>query len=144
MSENHSLDSLFKLVHGLKRNMQLHIEALDLDIAPMHVRVLKIISKKPQCTAIDIAQFLNRDKAQVTRLLSSLIKQELIVKEPNPHDKRSQCLALTVGGKAIMSQISNVDSEMLEKMKQGIGEDDLKVFQRVAQKMAENLCRKDE
>lgn len=142
MSEGKSLDSLFKLVHAVKRNVHEKIEALDLDIAPMHVRVLKIITKKPQCTAVDIANFLDRDKAQVTRLLSALIKQELIVKEPNPEDKRSQCLAITEGGKAIVDQLTEVDSEMFEKMKIGIDSDELATFERVAKAMAQNLNSK--
>ena len=142
MSEGKSLDSLFKLVHAVKRNVHEKIEALDLDIAPMHVRVLKIITKKPQCTAVDIANFLDRDKAQVTRLLSALIKQELIVKEPNPEDKRSQCLAITERGKAIVDQLSEVDSEMFEKMKVGIDSDELATFERVAKAMAQNLNSK--
>ncbi|GMM88541.1 MarR family winged helix-turn-helix transcriptional regulator [Vibrio fortis] len=142
MSEGKSLDSLFKLVHAVKRNVHEKIEALDLDIAPMHVRVLKIITKKPQCTAVDIANFLDRDKAQVTRLLSALIKQELIVKEPNPEDKRSQCLAITEGGKAIVDQLTEVDSEMFEKMKIGIDSDELATFERVAKAMSQNLNSK--
>ena len=142
MSEGKSLDSLFKLVHAVKRNVHEKIEALDLDIAPMHVRVLKIITKKPQCTAVDIANFLDRDKAQVTRLLSALIKQELIVKEPNPEDKRSQCLAITEHGKAIVDQLTEVDSEMFEKMKIGINSDELATFERVAKAMAQNLNSK--
>lgn len=142
MSEGKSLDSLFKLVHAVKRNVHEKIEALDLDIAPMHVRVLKIITKKPQCTAVDIANFLDRDKAQVTRLLSALIKQELIVKEPNPEDKRSQCLAITERGKSIVDQLSEVDSEMFEKMKIGIDSDELATFERVAKAMAQNLNSK--
>ena len=142
MSEGKSLDSLFKLVHAVKRNVHEKIEALDLDIAPMHVRVLKIITKKPLCTAVDIANFLDRDKAQVTRLLSALIKQELIVKEPNPEDKRSQCLAITERGKAIVDQLSEVDSEMFEKMKIGIDSDELATFERVAKAMAQNLNSK--
>ncbi|NOH97398.1 MarR family transcriptional regulator [Vibrio sp. 99-70-13A1] len=143
MSDNRSLDSLFKLVHSLKRNMQVQIESLDLDIAPMHVRVLKIISKKPQCTAIDIAHFLDRDKAQVTRLLSSLFKQELIVKEPNPEDKRSQCLRITPQGQEIMEKISGVDKTIFKKMTNDITHDDLEAFERVSKAMARNLSGKD-
>ncbi|EGR0753485.1 MarR family transcriptional regulator [Vibrio vulnificus] len=139
MSDSKSLDALFKLVHAIKRNVHEHIETLDLEIAPMNVRVLKIISKKPQCTAVDIANFLDRDKAQVTRLLSSLIKQELIVKEPNPEDKRSQCLRVTEAGQAIMTRITEADATMLEKMQKGIATEELEQFYNVARQMAKNL-----
>jgi len=65
MSDNTSLESIFRLVHSLKRQMSEQIESLDSEIAPMNIRVMKIITKKSPCTAIDIAHFLNRDKAQV-------------------------------------------------------------------------------
>ncbi|KII76331.1 MarR family winged helix-turn-helix transcriptional regulator [Vibrio renipiscarius] len=139
MSDKKSLDSLFKLVHSLKRNAQAQIETLALDIAPMHVRVLKIISKKPRCTAVDIAHFLERDKAQVTRLLNSLIEKNLIIKAPNPEDKRSQCLLITESGQAIMSTIAQVDEVMFDKIKEGLSDEELDVFDYVAKKMAKNL-----
>ncbi|WP_241033780.1 MarR family winged helix-turn-helix transcriptional regulator [Vibrio maerlii] len=82
---------------------------------------------------------MDRDKAQVTRLLSSLIKQELIVKEPSPEDKRSQCLRMTKSGEEIIAKLTNVDSVMFEKMKDGIDPADLEIFEQVAIKMARNL-----
>lgn len=141
MSNKNSMDSLFQLVHSLKRNMQQQIEALELDIAPMHVRVLKIINNKPQCTAVDIANLLDRDKAQVTRLLNTLLEQTLITKQPNPEDKRSQCLRLTDDGQAIMAKLANIDAVIFEKMKAGLSSQDLDTFQRLARLMTANLDR---
>ncbi|NLS11882.1 MarR family transcriptional regulator [Vibrio sp. SM6] len=139
MSEKTSLDTIFKLVHSLKRNLQDRINALELAIAPMHVRVLKIISKKPNCTAMDIAHLLDRDKAQVTRLLNNLFEQALIVKEPNPEDKRSQCLGLTQNGQMIVAKLAQIDAAMLREIQQGISEQDLECFQRIAKQMTSNL-----
>ncbi|MCC4833104.1 MarR family transcriptional regulator [Shewanella sp. 1_MG-2023] len=139
MQDRKSLESLFQLVHGLKRQLHNNIEKLNLDMAPMNVRVLKVINKKIPCTAIDIAQFLNRDKAQVTRLLNGLIAQELIVKEPNPEDKRSQCLRLTEKSQLIMEDIALIDKKIHEQMTNGITEEELALFENIAAKMAENL-----
>ncbi|GLR74114.1 MarR family winged helix-turn-helix transcriptional regulator [Aliivibrio sifiae] len=139
MSERKSLDSLFTLVHTLKRNLHDRIEELDLGITPMHVRVIKIINHKPHCTAVDIANYLNRDKAQVTRLLSSLLTQKLIIKEPNLKDKRSQCLRITESGKEIMKKISKIDKTMFEKMSTDLSKEEIAAFNRVAEKMASNL-----
>ncbi|MUJ19934.1 MarR family transcriptional regulator [Aliivibrio fischeri] len=139
MSERKSLESLFTLVHTLKRNLHDQIEELALGITPMHVRVLKIINHKPHCTAVDIANYLHRDKAQVTRLLSSLLTQELIIKAPNPEDKRSQCLRITKGGKEIMKKISGIDKSMFEKISMDISDEEIAEFKRIAEKMARNL-----
>ncbi|MGR5065007.1 MarR family winged helix-turn-helix transcriptional regulator [Photobacterium sp. DNB22_13_2] len=143
MSESKSLESVFHLVHMLKRHMHEHIEQLDLSITPMHMRVLKIIKKKQICTAVDIAQFLNRDKAQVTRLLNELIKQSLIEKVPNPEDKRSQRLLVTSEGSKILANLAIIDGQMNEKMMKGISNEELKEFERITGVMTENLAKKE-
>ena len=139
MSESKSLESVFQLVHMLKRHMHEHIEQLNLSITPMHLRVLKIINKKQTCTAIDIAQFMNRDKAQVTRLLNELIKQTLIEKVPNPEDKRSQRLLVTSEGLEILAQLATIDTKMNERMMKGISQKELEEFERITGLMTNNL-----
>lgn len=142
MSNPKSLDNLFHLVHVLKRQLHEQIEQLELPIAPMHVRVIKIISKQSPCTAMDVVNFLNRDKAQVTRLIKTLIEEGFIEKRPNPEDKRSQCLLTTEKGNEVLSKIKAVDAEIFQKMTLDVSEEELEAFQLVAGKLAENLSKK--
>ncbi|GAL33377.1 transcriptional regulator MarR family [Vibrio maritimus] len=141
MSENTSLESVFRLVHSLKRQMTEQIEQLDYDIAPMHMRVMKIITKTSPCTSIDVAHYLDRDKAQVTRLINALISQGLLVKVANPADKRSQFLELTESGLEVMTNLASIDRKVFEIMSQGINKDELEAFTGIAEKMAKNLER---
>ncbi|WEM40889.1 MarR family transcriptional regulator [Photobacterium sp. DA100] len=143
MSEPKSLEGVFHLVHMIKRHMHEQIEQLDLNISPMHMRVLKIINKQQTCTAVDIAQLLNRDKAQVTRLLNELIKQTLIEKVPNPEDKRSQRLLVTSEGMEVLAHLTTIDGNMNNKMMKGISREELKEFERITGLMTENLARAD-
>ncbi|KIF54248.1 MarR family winged helix-turn-helix transcriptional regulator [Vibrio owensii] len=142
MSNPKSLDNLFHLVHVLKRQLHEQIEQLELPIAPMHVRVIKIISKQSPCTAMDVVNFLNRDKAQITRLIKTLIEEGFIEKRPNPEDKRSQCLLTTEKGNEVLSKIKAVDAEIFQKMTLNVSEEELEAFQLVAGKLAENLLKK--
>ncbi|MET2849117.1 MarR family transcriptional regulator [Vibrio owensii] len=142
MSNPKSLDNLFHFVHVLKRQLHEQIEQLELPIAPMHVRVIKIISKQSPCTAMDVVNFLNRDKAQVTRLIKTLIEEGFIEKRPNPEDKRSQCLLTTEKGNEVLSKIKAVDAEIFQKMTLNVSEEELEAFQLVAGKLAENLSKK--
>ena len=141
MSNPKSLDNLFHLVHVLKRQLHEQIEQLELPIAPMHVRVIKIISKQSPCTAMDVVNFLNRDKAQVTRLIKTLIEEGFIEKRPNPEDKRSQCLLTTEKGNEVLAKIKAVDTEIFQKMTLNVSEEELEAFQLVAGKLAENLSK---
>ena len=144
MSGQKPLDSLFNLAHTLKRKIHDHLEEMQLGIAPMHVRVLKIINAQTPCTAVDIAAFLDRDKAQVTRLLNTLIAQELIIKQPNPADKRSQCLEITATGKEITNQITEINKQVLAQMAARISAQELNSFMAVADKMLYNLTDQPE
>lgn len=139
MQQQYSLDTIFQLGVALKRQMHTQIEALDLGIAPMHMRVIKIVSKKPECTAMDIAKILNRDKAQVTRLLKTLIDQDLILKVPHPEDKRSQILAVTDKGAAGLEMLKVVDKKVVTALTAGISEQELEQFDAVAKKIKANL-----
>lgn len=139
MSEKKVLESLFRLVHAVKRQLQVQAEQLALGISPMHIRVLKIIDRKSPCTAVDIASFLGRDKAQITRLVSSLIEHGLITRQPNPNDKRSHYLRTTVEGDAIVRKISTIDKKTLQLMMKDLEPEALSEFQRIARLMTDNL-----
>lgn len=139
MSDQSSLESLFHLVHGLKRQLQQQAEQLNLGITPMHVRVIKIIHRKKPCTAIDIASFLGRDKAQVTRLVSTLIERGFITRIPNPNDKRSHYLSPTDAGVAVLKEIIDIDAKTVQLMTEGLTSEELTEFQRISAIMANNL-----
>lgn len=138
-SDQSSMEILFHLVHAVKRRLQQQAEQLNLGIAPMHIRVIKIIDRKAPCTAVDIASFLGRDKAQVTRLLNTLIEKGLITREPNPEDKRSHFLHTTKAGDTIVEEIRKIDEETLEIMTRNLNTEELEEFRRIARLMTENL-----
>lgn len=94
-----SMESLFQLVHAIKRQLHQATEHLDLELTPMHIRVIKVIDRKSPCTAMDITGFLGRDKAQITRLINLLIQKGLVSRDQNPGDKRSHYLRLTGSGR---------------------------------------------
>jgi DNA-binding MarR family transcriptional regulator len=139
MKNDTSLENLFQLVHSIKRKIHRQIEGLDLELTPMQVRIIKIIHKKKPCTAIDIANALERDKAQITRLLTPLIQQNFIAKKINPTDKRSQYLTLTKSGQAVMTQLLILDDQLSNKMMTDLNSQELLTFQQTIEKMIQNI-----
>jgi DNA-binding MarR family transcriptional regulator len=137
--EENSLEHLFHLLHALKRQFHEQVALLDIDIAPMHLRVMKIIDRKKPCTANDIASYLGRDKAQVTRLLNTLIDRGLINKVPNPDDKRSQYLNISDSGMLLVKEIAKIDDNVMAMMRKNLTQDELVEFGRIADVMSKNL-----
>lgn len=139
MSQGNPLDTLFHLVHAVKRQLHNQASLLDADLAPMHIRVIKIIDRKKPCTAIDVANYLGRDKAQVTRLISALIEKGLIVKQPNLDDRRSQYLSVTQEGEVLVQAIAQFDMNIMDKMTNKLEQQEVDEFERVAKAMTYNL-----
>ncbi|MEP0073103.1 MAG: MarR family transcriptional regulator [Marinomonas sp.] len=134
-----NIEATFHLAHAIKQQLSNQLEIQNLGISPMHVRVLKIIGEIPCSTAMDIAELFKRDKAQITRLVNHLIDQELVTKKPNPNDKRSQFLELTITGGVLQGKLKALSDKMENRMIEGIKEEDLEIFTQVAQQMKSNL-----
>jgi DNA-binding MarR family transcriptional regulator len=139
VSEPATLDAIFKLAHTVKRHFHLMLDAEQLGIVPMQLRVLKVIHKTRHCTANDIVQRIKRDKAQVTRLIAGLIDQGLIRKLPNPEDKRSQLLVFTEQGEKIQQQLILQSQKTYTQITQGLSDDEIAQFELIAEKMTRNL-----
>lgn len=139
MSDINSVESVFRLMHALKRRLDHDLEAKQLGVVPMQMRVLKIINSRESCTANDVVQFLKRDKAQVTRLISGLITQGLIRKEPNPDDKRSQLLVFTEHGLKVHQLLAQEFVSLHDIVVEGLNAQEVEQFQALSLKMTKNL-----
>lgn len=139
MSEVNSVESVFRLMHALKRHLDQDLEAKQLGVVPMQMRVLKIIHNRQNCTANDVVQFLKRDKAQVTRLISGLITQGLICKEPNPDDKRSQLLVFTEHGLKVQKVLAQELVSLHDIVVEGLDAQEIEQFETLSAKMTKNL-----
>nr|WP_086939695.1 MarR family transcriptional regulator [Thaumasiovibrio occultus] len=142
MRDTPAFDRLFHLVHLFKRRLHDEVEQLQLSLTPMHVRVLKIITKQPDCTAVDVASHLARDKAQITRLMKTLLDEGFIGKRPNPNDKRSQCLQPTAKGDAVLEQLRSIEANLHRQMTLEVSDEQLGVFASVTSQLAANLEKK--
>nr|WP_067290240.1 MarR family winged helix-turn-helix transcriptional regulator [Marinobacterium profundum] len=137
-------EALHRLLHAYKRAMRQSFQAHGIDLAISHIRTLKVIhyhlrSKQP-CTAQLIVTRLERDKAQIARLLQDLLAAELIEKHPNPEDRRSQILRLTQAGSAVLERIAHAEQDAGLQMAQGLSHEEMQSFIRLANAMTGNLA----
>lgn len=125
-------ETLHKLVHAYKTQLRSDIMAQNITLPVTHIRVLKGVCRNPECTAQSIAQRMQRDKAQITRVLNELQHTRLITKIDNPNDGRSQLLRPTRAGEKIMAQIMIAERQTVAHMTQGLSAGDVETFIRLA------------
>lgn len=141
VSELNPVEMIFKLVMALKKSAKHKVENTNkIECpSPMHVQVLKLIGANKEITANQISIDLMRDKAQVTRLLNTLTEEGLINKKANPNDKRSQLIICTDTGWTLYQRFTEIDRYILEQLSEGLTQEELWEFQRLAEKMLVNL-----
>lgn len=136
-------ETIYSLMYVFKVRLRHVIREHTKDINGMHVRTLRLIEQQQPCTALDISVGLNRDKGQITRLIKELIAHGWIIKTPNPHDKRSQLLALTDQGESLMTLIAQEEKIIIKTMTNGLSEDQLNTFKQTANQLINNLKQQD-
>lgn len=139
MKPRYLADPLQQLTHAYRSHMRRAIQATGIELPITHVRVLKGIAFMPRCTAQLLAARMNRDKAQIARVLNELFTSGLITKQHNPHDGRSQLLELSADGQALMLRISTLESTAAERMTQGLSAEQVDTFIQTAKRITDNL-----
>ena len=132
-------EALFSLVHAVRNNMRREIKQLEIDLSPMHLKSLKVISMIDECTGQKLADFMGRDKAQINRLIKELVSQELITKKDNKKDKRSQLLTLSIKGNERIVLFKAAEKRVFDKMANNIQPEQLKDFIQLTQIFKRNL-----
>lgn len=132
-------ESLHRLTHAYKRQLRESIKAQQIQLPVTHIRALKGVCRNPECTAQSLAKRMQRDKAQITRVLNDLLQAGLIVKIDNPSDRRSQLLRPTPEGEQMMTQLNSIEQHTAEHMTRALRPDDLDTFIRIANTMSDSV-----
>ncbi|MCU7961749.1 MarR family winged helix-turn-helix transcriptional regulator [Shewanella sp. SW32] len=132
-------ETLHRLVHAYKKQLRSDIAAQEIDLPVTHIRALKGVCRNPESTAQSIALRMQRDKAQITRVLNELQQSGLITKIDNPKDGRSQLLRPTAEGEKIMTQINASERKTVARMTQALSSDEVDTFIKLANRISKSV-----
>ncbi|WP_270658799.1 MarR family winged helix-turn-helix transcriptional regulator [Paraclostridium bifermentans] len=87
----------------------------------------------------NLAQLTNRDQASTSRLINTLIKNELIIRQCCPSDKRINRIKLTEKGELLKEPVESIARECFEEAVNGISKEEIERGMKFLTKIAENL-----
>ena len=132
-------NTLFTLMQNYRVTIREAINANELGLNAMHVKCLHIIHNYPSCTANDIVNKSQRDKAQIARLIKELLALNLINKCPNDNDKRSFILSFTAEGSLLFDKLLAAEQQVNDKMCKDLTPEQINDFLATAKKISNNL-----
>ena len=139
MTKNLMSETLHQLMHTYINLLHQGIKRQELELTVTQIRTLKVVCYNPHSTAKSIADYIERDKAQITRALNDLLAADLIIKTDNPQDGCSQLLELTAKGKEVMIKLDAAEVWTKNQLTQDLTTVELALFFRVSRAMIDNV-----
>lgn len=98
--------SLMAAARGLRRGWAEAIAHTGL--APHQARALRVIAHSGPIRPGALAEHLRIAPRSVTEVVDILVERDLVLREPDPGDRRATTLRLTEAGRALVSEISEI------------------------------------
>lgn len=87
----------------------------------------------------NLAFITNRDKASLTRLLTTMEKKNLVARIPSESDHRINRIYITAFGEKILKQTMPIVKEMIAELQHGITEEERMLTIKVLKKLVNNI-----
>ncbi len=97
----------------------------ELNLVGLERRIILILFAHPQITQVELADRLEVESQNLTRVLDRMEEKGTIEKEASQKDRRAKCLQLTKDGVAIHKKILKIADEVRPKIFQGIAKKQL-------------------
>ncbi|MDR2969920.1 MAG: MarR family transcriptional regulator [Tannerellaceae bacterium] len=131
--------SIVLTTKAVSRAFKKRMNGLSLDLPADSYRILMVINYKGELTPQDLADFMNKDKSTVVRLLDVMEEHELVLRTICEEDKRKNTIALTKKGKEFLKEIILKEKKMFKELGNGITAADMIIFNRVLFQIRENV-----
>lgn len=109
------------------------------DVTPQQWAVLLVLWEEEGQSQQQIAERTFRDPPGTARIVDRLQRKGLVVRVPDPADRRVQRIHLTDQGRDVQKKLVPLARQVLERGLQGISEEDLAVVLRTLKRVDSNL-----
>lgn len=106
--------------------------------SPEQFAVLVLLSSGEGLNQNEIAEYVLKDDATITRILDSLEKKKLAVRKKSEHDRRTNLAYITPQGMALVEKVFPKVKRLNERLLEGIGEEEVQVAFRILEKLRKN------
>lgn len=123
--EVEGLDRIGRVMDLVKAHLSHALRADGEGLQLMEAHVLRIILAGGGCSQLDVVRETRRDKAQIGKLVASLVARGLLTKGADPSDGRRQLLALTSAGERVARQSLRQREIIADKLFAAVSADEL-------------------
>lgn len=123
----------------LKQYTSLMLKQNQVGLTPEQFLLIDVLWNQGQMSQQQLANTMQKDKNSITKLIDALEKKELVVRKKSKRDRRSNIIVLTEKAETMKLEAKEKGIMLLDKMLEGISEEELRSFLNTLNKMSENM-----
>ncbi|WP_435237705.1 MarR family winged helix-turn-helix transcriptional regulator [Psychromonas sp. PT13] len=140
MSDYRRINHALRVIHmNIRCKMSAEVKRQNVEFSPLeHIAMGQILKSDGTSQQMLVAS-MNKDKAQIARIVARLLRQGLIIKQENPEDKRAVLLHLSSKGKKLLTRLDQVELEVMSEMMNGFSQQESNTFRDLLERINHNL-----
>lgn len=111
----------------------------DINLTPEQYLVMDVLWDAEMLSQQAIADIIQKDKNSVTKFIDSLEKKGLVYRAVNKNDRRINNIIVSEEGMKLKDKTTEVAINMMSNVLKDINEDDLMTFDKVMNRMKDNI-----
>ena len=123
----------------LKQYIATMLRQKDVPLTPEQFMLIDLLWNHGEMSKQELADQLQKDKNSVTRLVDAIERKGFVVRRQNTSDRRSNTLVLTEQAEKLKADAKQKGISILDKMLEGISEDELRTFLTTLRKLSLNM-----
>ena len=123
----------------LKQYIATMLRQQDVPLTPEQFMLIDLLWNQGEMSQQELADQMHKDKNSVTRLVDAIERKGFVVRRQNTSDRRSNTLVLTEQAEKLKADAKQKGISILDKMLEGISEDELRTFLTTLRKRSLNM-----
>lgn len=123
----------------LKQYIATMLRQHDVPLTPEQFMLIDLLWNQGEMSQQELADQMQKDKNSVTKLVDAIERKGFVVRRQNPDDRRSNTLVLTEKAETLKPGAKQKGISILDKMLEGITEDELHAFLVTLRKLHNNM-----
>ena len=123
----------------LKQYIAAMLRLQDVPLTPEQFMLIDLLWNQGEMAQQELADQMQKDKNSVTKLVDAIERKGFVIRRQNPDDRRSNTLVLTEKAETLKPGAKQKGISILDKMLEGISEDELRSFLVTLRKLNNNM-----
>ncbi len=90
--------------------------------------IMKSVEENPDISPTQLAEITFKDKTTITRMIDTLVKNEMLIRVPKQGDRRAYQIQWSTKGQKIMQEILPITEDVISKLRSQFSTKELAIF----------------